>query len=107
MLTVSKKVKVSVIILEMFCFSLVTNSQENKNKELHEANKKIFELEKNEEKRKKETAQHAANSIPDTDCKDYPSQQMAQNFYDSMGQNNAHGLDRDLDGIACESFNYK
>tara|TARA_B100000686_G_scaffold297768_1_gene330292 strand:+ start:350 stop:1534 length:1185 start_codon:yes stop_codon:yes gene_type:complete len=38
---------------------------------------------------------------PDRDCGDFPSWEEAQDFYEAAGSNNAHGLDRDRDGIAC------
>ncbi len=38
---------------------------------------------------------------PDRDCGDFSSWEEAQDFYEAAGSNNAHGLDRDRDGIAC------
>mgnify|MGYP001248031858 CR=1 FL=1 len=41
---------------------------------------------------------------PDRDCGDFPTWAHAQDFYEAAGGNNAHGLDRDRDGIACQSL---
>ena len=38
------------------------------------------------------------------DCGDFPSWPYAQDFYEAAGMNNAHGLDGDKDGIACENL---
>lgn len=40
----------------------------------------------------------------DKDCKDFSTQLAAQRFYESQGPGDPHGLDRDGDGIACESL---
>ena len=40
----------------------------------------------------------------DVDCGDFPSWPYAQDFYEAAGMNNAHGLDGDKDGIACENL---
>ncbi len=41
----------------------------------------------------------------DLDCKDFSSWREAQAFYESQGPGDPHDLDRDRDGIACESLN--
>lgn len=41
---------------------------------------------------------------PDVDCGDFPLWPYAQDFYEAAGMNNAHGLDGDKDGIACENL---
>ena len=41
---------------------------------------------------------------PDVNCGDFPTWIYAQDFYEAAGMNNAHGLDRDRNGIACESL---
>ena len=41
---------------------------------------------------------------PDVDCENFPSWSYAQDFYEAAGMNNAHGLDGDKDGIACENL---
>ena len=41
---------------------------------------------------------------PDRNCADFPSWAHAQDFYEAAGGNNAHGLDRDRNGVACESL---
>lgn len=42
----------------------------------------------------------------DYDCSDFNSQREAQNFFEEQGgpRTDYHGLDRDGDGIACESL---
>lgn len=41
----------------------------------------------------------------DLDCDDFSSQSEAQDFFESYGvTNDPHNLDRDGDGIACESI---
>jgi hypothetical protein len=41
----------------------------------------------------------------DMDCSDFRSWREAQDFYERSGPGDPHGLDRDNDGIACESLN--
>lgn len=44
---------------------------------------------------------------PDRNCSDFSTQEAAQDYFDSRGgspTNNVDGLDRDHDGIACESL---
>lgn len=43
---------------------------------------------------------------PDRDCSDFPTQADAQRFFLAAGgpQRDPHGLDKDRDGIACESL---
>jgi micrococcal nuclease len=40
---------------------------------------------------------------PDRDCSDFSSQEEAQEFFEAAGPGDPHRLDRDHDGIACES----
>ena len=40
----------------------------------------------------------------DMDCSDFRSWREAQAFYESEGPGDPHGLDRDGDGIACETL---
>lgn len=40
----------------------------------------------------------------DRDCRDFNTQEEAQRFYERSGPGDPHGLDRDNDGIACESL---
>lgn len=40
----------------------------------------------------------------DKDCKDFATQREAQRFFESQRPGDPHGLDRDGDGIACESL---
>ncbi|MBF9036868.1 YHYH domain-containing protein [Rhodobacterales bacterium HKCCE2091] len=40
----------------------------------------------------------------DRDCSDFASWSEAQRFYEQAGYGDPRGLDRDRDGIACESF---
>ena len=41
----------------------------------------------------------------DRDCSDFGSWREAQDFFEASGPGDPHGLDRDNDGIACESLN--
>jgi micrococcal nuclease len=43
-------------------------------------------------------------SIPDRDCSDFKTQKEAQAFFDQFAPNDPHKLDRDGDGVACESL---
>lgn len=43
-------------------------------------------------------------SSGDRDCSDFTSQRAAQSFYESEGPGDPHGLDRDGDGVACETL---
>lgn len=48
-----------------------------------------------------------ASSDGDKDCKDFATQEQAQDYFNSHGgsaSNNVDGLDADHDGIACESL---
>jgi Excalibur calcium-binding domain. len=45
-----------------------------------------------------------ANAQRDMDCSDFRSWREAQDFYERNGPGDPHGLDRDSDGIACESL---
>lgn len=40
----------------------------------------------------------------DRDCRDFNTQEEAQRFYERSGPGDPHGLDRDNDGIACETL---
>jgi hypothetical protein len=42
----------------------------------------------------------------DRDCRDFSSQQEAQQFFETQGGGDPHDLDRDNDGTACEEFDY-
>lgn len=41
---------------------------------------------------------------PDKDCGDFSTHAEAQAFFESAGPGDPHGLDRDEDGIACETL---
>ncbi|MCR4324143.1 MAG: excalibur calcium-binding domain-containing protein [Candidatus Curtissbacteria bacterium] len=43
-------------------------------------------------------------STGDYDCSDFSSHSEAQDFFDSEGYGDPHGLDRDGDGEACETL---
>lgn len=72
---------------------------------------------KKEEKKKKEPQKEQTQSSEqreetprsnytggDKDCKDFATQREAQRFFESQGPGDPHRLDRDKDGIACESL---
>lgn len=40
----------------------------------------------------------------DRNCSDFSTWEEAQAFFESAGPGDPHGLDRDNDGIACESL---
>ena len=40
----------------------------------------------------------------DKDCSDFSTHAEAQAFFESQGHGDPHGLDRDDDGLACESL---
>ena len=40
----------------------------------------------------------------DMDCSDFRSWREAQDFFERSGPGDPHGLDRDRDGVACESL---
>ena len=40
----------------------------------------------------------------DRNCSDFDNQREAQRFYESEGPGDPHKLDRDKDGIVCESL---
>ena len=40
----------------------------------------------------------------DMNCSDFRNWREAQDFYESQGRGDPHGLDRDNDGIACETL---
>ena len=44
-------------------------------------------------------------ALADMDCKDFGSQEEAQSYFEANGPGDPDGLDRDNDGIACESLN--
>ncbi len=41
---------------------------------------------------------------PDRNCGDFSTWAQAQDFYEAAGGNNAHGLDSNKDGVACQSL---
>ncbi|TAK58936.1 excalibur calcium-binding domain-containing protein [Patescibacteria group bacterium] len=41
---------------------------------------------------------------PDKDCADFSTHAEAQDFFESAGSGDPHALDRDGDGIACETL---
>ncbi|MET3901128.1 sugar lactone lactonase YvrE [Devosia sp. UYZn731] len=43
-------------------------------------------------------------ALADMDCKDFRSQEEAQAYFDAQGPGDPDGLDRDNDGIACETL---
>ena len=43
-------------------------------------------------------------SSGDRDCSDFSTHAEAQDFFESEGYGDPHGLDRDGDGIACETL---
>lgn len=43
-------------------------------------------------------------SSGDYDCSDFSTHAEAQDFFESEGSGDPHGLDRDGDGIACETL---
>lgn len=47
----------------------------------------------------------APSSAQDMNCSDFRSWREAQDFYERNGPGDPHGLDRDNDGIACETLN--
>lgn len=40
----------------------------------------------------------------DKDCTDFSTHAEAQTFFESQGSGDPHGLDRDGDGLACETL---
>ncbi|WP_370161397.1 excalibur calcium-binding domain-containing protein [Limimaricola soesokkakensis] len=48
--------------------------------------------------------QLAPSTGGDRDCSDFLTHREAQEFYEAAGPGDPHGLDRDRDGIACESL---
>lgn len=40
----------------------------------------------------------------DMNCSDFSTWREAQDFYESQGPGDPHGLDRDGDGVACETL---
>lgn len=45
-----------------------------------------------------------AASTGDMDCGDFSTQTQAQSFFRTQGSGDPHGLDRDGDGVACETL---
>lgn len=41
---------------------------------------------------------------PDRDCSDFNTHAQAQAFFESQSPGDPHGLDRDGDGVACETL---
>jgi micrococcal nuclease len=69
----------------------------------------VQEAKKKEQEKKQEQKQEATPvySGGDKDCSDFSSQSEAQRYFEAKGgspSNNVDGLDRDHDGIACESL---
>jgi hypothetical protein len=50
------------------------------------------------------TRNNLRDGSADKDCSDFYSQSEAQDFMDSEGPGDPHGLDHDGDGEACESL---
>lgn len=52
------------------------------------------------------TLPHPPRDYPfgDMDCSDFTTHAEAQDFFESEGYGDPHGLDRDGDGIACETL---
>jgi hypothetical protein len=49
----------------------------------------------------------SATAFVDRDCSDFPTWKKAQRFFKTHNpKKDPHGLDRDNDGIACESLRY-
>ncbi len=44
------------------------------------------------------------SGAPDMDCDDFSTQIEAQEFFESAGSGDPHGLDRDQDGRVCETL---
>lgn len=40
----------------------------------------------------------------DYDCSDFSTQEEAQDFFEEAGSGDPHNLDRDSDGVVCESL---
>ncbi|MGV8856288.1 MAG: excalibur calcium-binding domain-containing protein [Devosia sp.] len=40
----------------------------------------------------------------DMNCSDFRTWREAQDFYESQGPGDPHGIDRDGDGVACETL---
>lgn len=49
-------------------------------------------------------ARSSRGSGPDRDCSDFDTQRAAQRFFDGAGPGDPHRLDRDGDGVVCESL---
>lgn len=45
-----------------------------------------------------------ADEEGDRNCSDFSTQREAQQFYEANGPGDPHRLDRDKDGVACESL---
>ncbi len=52
------------------------------------------------------SAERSYEEYGDYDCPDFSTQQEAQKFFEAQGgpRNDYHNLDRDDDGVACESL---
>lgn len=50
------------------------------------------------------TRTELSDGEPDKDCSDFSSQEEAQQYYDDAGPGDPNGLDRDGDGVACETL---
>lgn len=53
-----------------------------------------------------ENPKDTGTSLEDKDCEDFDTQKEAQDFFDTEGgpQSDPHDLDRDKDGVVCESL---
>lgn len=50
------------------------------------------------------TRDKLSSGEPDKDCADFLTHAKAQSFFESEGPGDPHGLDRDDDGVACETL---
>jgi len=50
------------------------------------------------------TRDNLSSGESDKDCGDFSTQAEAQDFYESQGPGDPHGLDRDNDGEVCETL---
>ena len=50
------------------------------------------------------TRTNLSNGEVDKDCSDFSTHAKAQAFFESQGPGDPHGLDRDGDGLACETL---
>ena len=50
------------------------------------------------------TRTNLSSGAADMDCSDFSTHAEAQDFFESEGPGDPHGLDRDGDGLACETL---